>query len=73
MVWMLIGAFAGFWIGLIPVVIVFDLALRFLKPHDPFIGLVGILQILFIALGASWFKRLFYKGMLWGYQPDPKS
>ena len=66
---MLIGALAGLWVGLIPTVLVRSLALHFLPHNNPIVEGIGILEIVFVALGASWFKRLFYSGMLWGYRP----
>jgi len=71
--WMLIGALAGFWVGAIPAMIVFKVLLHFVGSHSPLVGLVGIIEIMSVALTASWFKRLFYKGMLWGYKPDKDS
>jgi hypothetical protein len=71
-VWMLIGAVAGFWVGAIPVALVYKVLRDFLGGHSPFLGLVGLLLIITAALGGQWFKYLFYKGVLWGYRPDKK-
>jgi multisubunit Na+/H+ antiporter MnhE subunit len=71
--WMLVGALAGFWIGAIPTVIIFKVLRHFVGSHSQVLGLIGIIEIISVALVASWFKRLFYKGMLWGHMPDKDS
>jgi hypothetical protein len=71
--WMLVGAFAGLWLGTIPMMILRAVLLHFLPRTNPIVEGIGILLFIFVAMGASWFKRLFYGGMLWGYRPDSNS
>jgi hypothetical protein len=68
---MVVGALAALWIAVIPIDLATALFIRFVGRHSPATAIPGIaLTLPALALGATWFKKLFYKGMLWGYKPD---
>jgi hypothetical protein len=73
-IWMVVGALAVLWIGMIPIVLIGALVGRFTGSHSPIVTMFILPPTLIIpACGATWFKHLFYKGMLWGYRPDKGS
>jgi hypothetical protein len=72
--WMLVGAFAALWIGAIPMLLAVAIMSRFVGRHSPLLGIITVPStLMLLAYGATWFKHLFYKGMLWGYRPDKDS
>lgn len=71
---MLIGAFAALWIAIIPIDLATAIVIRFAGRHNPATAIPAVgLSLPAMALGATWFKKLFYGGMLWGYKPDKES
>ncbi len=68
---MLVGALAALWIAVIPIDFATAIVIRFAGRHNPATAIPGVAIMLpALALGATWFKKLFYNGMLWGYKPD---
>jgi hypothetical protein len=69
--WMLVGAFAALWIGVIPLAMIRDFLRHFVGDRSPLLAIPYLLFTLPIAAyGATWFKRLFYAGKLPGYRPE---
>jgi hypothetical protein len=72
--WMLVGALAALWIGIIPMGFGDALVYRFVGHNRIFQAIPEVaLGLIIPAYGATWFRHLFYKGMLWGYRPDKDS
>jgi hypothetical protein len=67
-IWMIIGAIGGLWLGALPVGIAFQVLHHYSQSPNPFFALIALIIVVTAALGATWFKHLFYKGMLWGYK-----
>jgi hypothetical protein len=75
---MVIGALAALWIAMLPTLFVFASLIRLVGRHNPMTAMTTTAAVLVVTLvsmayGATWFKHLFYKGMLWGYRPDKES
>jgi hypothetical protein len=75
---MVIGALVALWIAMLPTQLVIAVLIRLVGIHNPITPMITTAAVLVITLvsmayGATWFKHLFYKGMLWGYRADKES
>ena len=72
--WMTIGAFTALWLGAFPLSIVQGVLLHFVGRHSPVLVIPALMYTLpAMAYGATWFQKLFYQGILWGYRPEKDS
>jgi hypothetical protein len=69
--WAFVGAATGFYLGLIPAVIIAKATERVLGLSMDVAGPIALLTALIVAFGgARWLTHLFYIGELWGHKPD---
>jgi hypothetical protein len=60
--WMLVGAFAALWIGILPLALVSGVVRHFVGRNSLFEQMLILPSVLLLmAYGATWFKRLFYQ------------
>lgn len=68
---MVIGALGFFGIACLPIDVIAAIIAHFVGIHSSLVAMAVLpLTLISMAYGATWFKHLFYRGLLWGYKPD---